>query len=343
MKFANFIFPEARTADLDAENISDALEEAQLTETLGLDGVWLAEHHFDGNCCYVDPVTFASAVLASTKTLKVGFAVAQLSLHHPVRLAEQMSLLDNISKGRLIVGIGKGTAYNIYEYHGYGIPHTEAAERYEEAEQIILKAWTGDEGFSHAGKFWQVDGPALRPRPFTRPHPSILRAASSERGAIELGRRGLPFLMNVQSEEQTLARLDVYKTTMRDAGFSEEHIGQCMSESWVWRNVYVGEDDKEAEQTGSLNFVEMVGHRSAMRERIATEQGEAITKSNPVYRDPKIGLTAGSASTVAARMNKLADSGIGGVMIQFRLGPMAKDLANASLRRFAEEVVPQLS
>jgi hypothetical protein len=135
MKFAKFIFPEARTADLDAENISDALEEAQLTETLGLDGIWLAEHHFDGNCCYVNPVTFASAVLDSTQTLKVGFAVAQLSLHHPVRLAEQLSLLDNISKGRLIVGIGKGTAYNIYEYHGYSIPHAEAAERYEEAEQ----------------------------------------------------------------------------------------------------------------------------------------------------------------------------------------------------------------
>ena len=65
--------------------------------------LWLAEHHFDGNCAYVDPVTFAAAVLAATKRIKVGFAVAQVSLHHPMRLAEQMSLLNNLGKGRVIV------------------------------------------------------------------------------------------------------------------------------------------------------------------------------------------------------------------------------------------------
>jgi alkanesulfonate monooxygenase SsuD/methylene tetrahydromethanopterin reductase-like flavin-dependent oxidoreductase (luciferase family) len=343
MRFSNFLFPEARTPSRDAEYIADALEEAKLTETLGFDGVWLAEHHFDGNCCYVDPVTFASAILASTQNLKVGFAVAQLSLHHPVRLAEQMSLLDNMSRGRLIVGIGKGTAYNIYEYTGYGIAHDEARERYEEAEQILIKSWTGEEGFVHEGKYWQLNGPALRPRPFTRPHPRLLRAASSENGAIELGKRGLPFLMNVQSEEQTLARLDIYKNALQESGFDEEHIAKCMSESWVWRNVYVGENDKEAEDVGSSNFAAMVDHRSSMRERVAEAQGQAITKSNPVYRDPKVGLMAGSASTVAERISKLADCGIGGVMIQFRLGPMSKELANASIRRFAEQVIPEVN
>ena len=343
MKFSNFIFPEARDPKRDAEYISDALDEAKLTEDLGFDGIWLAEHHFDGNCCYVDPITFASAVLASTQKLSVGFAVAQLSLHHPIALAEQMSLLDNIAKGRLIVGIGKGTAYNIYEYDGYGIEACEAKERYSEAETIMLKAWTGEEGFSHSGKFWQVDGPTLRPRPFTHPHPTTLRAASSETGAIELGKRGLPFLMNAQSDEQTFFRLDKYKKAMRDEGFNEEHIARCMRESWVWRNVYVGENEKEAEQVGSANFISMVEHRSSTRERIAADQGKAITKSNPTYRDPKIGLIAGSASTVAERLSKLASAGVGGVMIQFRLGPMEKDIANASISRFSQKVIPEIS
>ena len=98
-----------------------ALERNAVMDASGYDGVWLAEHHFDGNCAYVDPVVFAGAVAACTTRLKVGFAVAQVSLHHPVRLAEQIALLDQISQGRLVVGLGRGTAYNVYEYQGYGI------------------------------------------------------------------------------------------------------------------------------------------------------------------------------------------------------------------------------
>ncbi len=343
MRFANFLFPEARDPARDATFISEAMDEAKLTERLGFDSVWLAEHHFDGNCAYVDPITFAGAIIGATTRLRVGFAVAQVSLYHPVRLAEQMSLLDNLSRGRLIVGIGRGTAYNIYEYQGYGIPHDTAAARYEETEDILLKAWTGEQGFEHSGTFWQLQAPALRPRPFTRPHPMVLRAAASDSGAQALGRRGLPFLMNVQSDENTLARLEAYQSAMREAGFDEAHVARCMADSWVWRNVYVGETDAEAERIAVPRFVDMVEHRSSMRERVAAEQGQAITNKNPVYRDPRIGLLHGSAATVAERMAALAKTGIGGVMMQFRLGPMEADVAEASLRRFAEKVMPEFS
>jgi alkanesulfonate monooxygenase SsuD/methylene tetrahydromethanopterin reductase-like flavin-dependent oxidoreductase (luciferase family) len=343
LRFANFIFPESKDPARDADLIAEALDEARVTERLGYDSVWLAEHHFDGNCAYVDPPTFAAAVLGATTRIRVGFAVAQVSLYHPIRLAEQMSLLDNLGRGRVIVGIGRGTAYNVYEYQGYGIPHAEASARYEEAEEIMLKAWTGEKGFMHQGRYWQLKGPPLRPRPFTKPHPPLLRAASSDNGATGLGRRGVPFLMNVQSDENTFARLAAYQSAMRDAGFEDSHVARCMSESWIWRNVYVGENDAEAERTATPCFVGMVDHRSSMRERIATQQGESITNKNPVYRDPKVGLLAGSAATVAERMAKIARSGIGGVMMQFRLGPMPRDVAAASMKRFAEQVIPEFA
>ncbi|MFN0160638.1 MAG: LLM class flavin-dependent oxidoreductase [Burkholderiales bacterium] len=343
MRFANFIFPEASDPARDGETIAEAIEEARLTERLGYDSAWLAEHHFDGNCAYVDPPTFAAAILGATTRLRVGFAVAQVSLHHPVRLAEQIALLDNLGRGRLMVGIGRGTAYNVYEYQGYGIPHGEAGERYEEAETIMLKAWTGTRGFEHAGKFWQVKGPPLRPRPFTQPHPLVLRAASSDHGATGLGGRGLPFLMNVQSDDNTFARLNAYQGAMRAAGFDDSHVSRCMDQSWIWRNVYVGETDAEAQRTALPYFVGMIEHRSSMRERVAADQGQSITSSNPVYRDPKIGLLAGSAAQVAERMAGLARAGVGGVMMQFRLGSMPAAVANASMTRFAEQVIPEFS
>ena len=142
MKFSNFLFPESRDPANDGQVIDETLREARLSDELGMDMLWLAEHHFDGICAYVDPVTFAAALAAATQQAKIGFAVAQMSLHHPIRMAEQMALIDNISKGRLIVGLGRGTAYNIYDYQGYGLDHTEAQARFEEAEAIMIQAWT---------------------------------------------------------------------------------------------------------------------------------------------------------------------------------------------------------
>src|SRR4029077_12949404 len=104
MRVSNFLFPQALTAADDARVIDETLREARLTDELGFDVIWLAEHHFDRIFAYGDPIKFAAGLTTSTKHAKIGFAVAQMALHHPIRMAEQISLIDHISKGRLIVG-----------------------------------------------------------------------------------------------------------------------------------------------------------------------------------------------------------------------------------------------
>src|SRR4051812_34191102 len=106
MKLGVFLFPEARDPSRDMQIIDETLDEALLAEQLGAHAVFHAEHHFDGNCAYVDPMMFATALAMRTSRIKIGFAVLQTSLYHPLRLGEQISLLDNLSKGRLIVGLG---------------------------------------------------------------------------------------------------------------------------------------------------------------------------------------------------------------------------------------------
>ena len=145
MKFSNFLFPGSMSAADDGRIIDETLQEAQLTDALGYDTIWLAEHHFDGIVAYVDPIAFAAALAVATTRARIGFAVAQMALHHPIRFAEQVALIDHLSKGRLIVGLGRGTAYNIYDYQGYGIDHTEAQGRFEEAEAIMFEAWKGQD------------------------------------------------------------------------------------------------------------------------------------------------------------------------------------------------------
>src|SRR5258705_10414293 len=117
MKFGDFLFPDTRDPERDGIVIDETLHEALLADELGVDVIWLAEHHFDGICAYVDPISFAGALATSTRRSKIGFAVVQTALHHPIRLAEQLAFLDNFTKGRSIVGPARGPPLTIYNYH----------------------------------------------------------------------------------------------------------------------------------------------------------------------------------------------------------------------------------
>src|SRR6516225_9220744 len=314
MKFGNFLFPDSRDPERDGAVIHETLSEAWLSDELGVDVIWLAEHHFDGICAYVDPISFAGALATSTRHSKIGFAVVQMALHHPIRLAEQLAILDNITKGRLIVGLGRGSSYNIYDYQGFGIDHREAQARLEEAEGILVKAWTRED-FEHKGRYWHLKVPMLRPRPYTKPHPPLIRAASGEASLLELARRGSPFLMNVQSMAVTRARVSDYRKTMREAGFDEETIGHNLEQCWVWRNVFYRE-------TGM---------------RIEVPQSD-LPSARASVED---GFIHGSPGTVAEAIAEIAALGIGGVIATFRLGPLPHEAAAGSLTLFMRQVAPE--
>src|SRR5204862_286218 len=134
------------------------LREAVLSDEVGIGVVWLGEHHFDGICAYADPITVAGALSIALKRAALGFAVLQTSLHHPIRLAEQLAIIDNLTKGRVIVGLGRGRSYNIYDYQGFGIDHHAAQDRLQEAEEIIVRAWP-EGAFQHHCRFWQLEVP----------------------------------------------------------------------------------------------------------------------------------------------------------------------------------------
>jgi alkanesulfonate monooxygenase SsuD/methylene tetrahydromethanopterin reductase-like flavin-dependent oxidoreductase (luciferase family) len=345
MKFGNFLFPDCRDPARDGVVIDETLREAWLSDELGVDVIWLAEHHFDGICAYVDPISFAGALATSTRHSTIGFAVVQTALHHPIRLAEQLAILDNITKGRLIVGLGRGSSYNIYDYQGFGIDHHEAQERLDEAERILLIAWTQG-AFNHHGKYWNLDVPMLRPRPYTRPYPSIIRAASGEASLLELARQGRPFLMNVQSMAVTRSRVELYRETMQESGYDEEAIARNLAECWVWRNVLVAETEAEAERIGIPAFHAMVESRAALRNRIFRETGFRIAVPEgdlPSARaSVEHGFIHGSPARVTEAMADIDRLGIGGVIASFRLGPMPHETAVNSLKLFMTEVAPTL-
>ncbi|HUC10845.1 MAG TPA: LLM class flavin-dependent oxidoreductase [Stellaceae bacterium] len=344
MKFGDFLFPDSRDPEQDGIVIDQTLREAWLADDLGVDVIWLAEHHFDGICAYADPVSFAAALATTTRRAKLGFAVLQMALHHPIRVAEQIAVIDNIAKGRLIVGLGRGSSYNIYDYTGFGIDHHDAQARLDEAEDIMTRALTGSE-FRHRGRFWQLDVPMLRPRPYTKPHPPFVRAASGEASMLELARQGRPFLMNVQSSETTRRRLALYRAAMAETGFDDEAIAANLGECWVWRNVFVAESQAEAERVGIPAFAAMAASRAELRNRIYRETGlriEVPAGDLPSARATvDHGFICGSPERVTEAIAEIDELGVGGVITTFRLGPLPHAAATDSLRLFMTEVAPR--
>jgi len=345
MRFGNFLFPDCRDPARDGAVIDETLAEARLSDELGVDVIWLAEHHFDGISVYADPVALAGALAASLRHAAIGFAVLQTALHHPIRLAEQMALLDNLLKGRLIVGLGRGSSYNIYDYQGFGIDHHEAQVRLDEAESIMLQAWTSGE-FVHLGRFWQLKVPMLRPRPYTKPHPVVIRGSSGDASLVALAQQGRPFMMNVQSLETTRRRIGLYREAMQEAGYDEAAIAANLAASWVWRNVFVAASDAEAERVGIPAFETMTRARAEMRNRIFVDTGlriEVPQSDLPGSRAARgDGLIHGSPARVTEDFAAISELGIGGVLASFRLGPMPHEVAAESLQLFMREVAPRL-
>ena len=234
MRFGTFVFSLSSDPTQDHQVIEQTLREVELAEAIGMDAVWLTEHHFDGAVAYADPVVFAAAVAMRTHRVRIGFAVVEMALHHPVRLAVQTALVDNLSRGRLIVGTGRGSAYNAYEYVGFGTTLAEGHERLPEAEALLIKAWTTDD-VRHAGRYWQATFPRLRPCPYQQPHPPLVRACIGEDSLVEMAKIGRPVLIGVQTLETLRHRLQRYRETMLAEGFAVTAVEQALDATWAQR------------------------------------------------------------------------------------------------------------
>jgi alkanesulfonate monooxygenase SsuD/methylene tetrahydromethanopterin reductase-like flavin-dependent oxidoreductase (luciferase family) len=137
------------------------LEQIVTAETLGFDGVWFAEHRIP-RFAFGNPAVFMAAVARMTSRIRLGTAVSLLPLHNPVRLAEDYSMVDVLSGGRLDFGVGRGL-YK-YDYEMSGVDMAESRPRFDECLEVILKAWS-QEVFTHRGQFFQYDSHSVTPTP----------------------------------------------------------------------------------------------------------------------------------------------------------------------------------
>src|SRR6202050_4709866 len=153
----------------ETEMFDEAMEQIDSAERWGLDVMWLAEIHFAPERTYLAaPLTIASAIAARTQRMKLGIAVQVLPLCHPLRLAEEVTTVDHISHGRLIMGVGRSGFARTYE--AYGISYAESRERFAEVLEILRRAFTSEK-FSFSGDYYTFENVCLVPKPYQQPFP----------------------------------------------------------------------------------------------------------------------------------------------------------------------------
>src|SRR5499426_1893455 len=177
MRFGFFDQLSCATGYTERQRYRDILAQIELGDEVGFDTVWLGELHFSRTFSVLaDPLMVLAAAAQRTTRIRLGTAVTLLPLHNPVKIAEEAAIADILSDGRLELGCGRGTAP--LHYAGYDIPQDESRDRFEEALDFIVQAWTQAQ-FSYEGKYFRARDLTVVPRPVQSPHPPVRIAANS--------------------------------------------------------------------------------------------------------------------------------------------------------------------
>jgi alkanesulfonate monooxygenase SsuD/methylene tetrahydromethanopterin reductase-like flavin-dependent oxidoreductase (luciferase family) len=303
-----------------------ALERIVIMDGAGYDAVWLAEHHFSGFS--VCPSVHMMGVLAAarTKRLRIGTGVSLAPFYNPLRLAEEVALLDVLSGGRVNWGAGRG--FERTEFKAFGIAPEESVSRFHEAVDIVLKAWSNDK-LSYQGKHFSYDAIEVLPKPLQAPHPPVWMAATSTSAIAWAAANGFSILMDPHSSRADLARKRrYYAEQLAAAGHSD--AGRVIP---MARLIAIDETASKAREVARraaqwtiASYVGPVHHRQEVR---------TFGGKEPVDYYLEDVMLHGTAQSVADQIRALErDAGMNYLL--------AAPLSRRSFRLLTDEVLPRI-
>jgi alkanesulfonate monooxygenase SsuD/methylene tetrahydromethanopterin reductase-like flavin-dependent oxidoreductase (luciferase family) len=349
-------------ADVAVRTYAEHLAAWEEMDRLGYDGVGFNEHHCSPYGLMNSPNLMASAAAQRTKRLKLLIYGNLLPLHEPLRLAEELAMIDCLSDGRLISGFARGIPR---EYQVHNVPLAESRARFEEAYDIVTRAWTEDV-FSYSGKFWSYKDVAIWPRPVQRPHPEIWIPIVGSKESIEFaGRHNIPITPGLGGGGLRDDIIRYYAKCLAAAGhrLTPSHLSLGV-------HAYVADSKAQAvKEMGPYhlyfnrtlfshgNFTETALQRQAgystaqSTDYVRPENQRAAALLREDFRNTTMadverlaeGWPWGTADEVARRIIAQADAaGANMVQISLNRGAMPHEMFIEQIRRFAREVLPIL-
>lgn len=329
-------------------SMSTALAQFKLADELGYDWVGLTEHHFGPFSLTPNPTVFAGAMSQVVKRAKIALLGSLVPMLNPVRVAEEVAMLDTMTNGRIVAGMLRGTPN---ESVTYNTNPAESRARFEEALLLIREAWTQRVPFGWQGRFFEFRAISIWPQPVQQPHPPIFMSGSSPESAVFAGRNGVSLGLAVTTLPLATEAAKRYRAAANEAGWTAgpEHV--------LYRlGFHVADTDEQAladfeasharRQRGSPVLANQAleatiagtGYYGADRAR---QSGRVRSHFEPADRIQLGQMMLGSPATVIAQAERIRDqigAGIFDIIPAFELGERTLH----SLELFATKVLPQL-
>ena len=316
----------------------EGVEQVQYSEEMGFDFCLVAEHHFSNYGMSPAPLMQALYLGQHTKRINIATAVIVLPIWDPLRLAEEVAVLDNLIDGRFICGVGRG--YQPHELSRFGVTLAESRQRFNETLELLVKAWTEYDSFTYHGEAIDIPNEVtVWPKPLQKPHPPLWVAGTSVE-TMQLAARWdmMPITTGLLGEDGVTAHLASFVQANKDLGkpYHGLHLGlQCMT--------YVGETDEQAAaDTGyarwqiragrALNRLEVTNGRVASGP-FEGEQDQAAMMQR---------LFFGSPDTVREKFGKAASMGVTHVSNWMMMGGIPHEKVMRSIKFMGEEIIPAL-
>jgi alkanesulfonate monooxygenase SsuD/methylene tetrahydromethanopterin reductase-like flavin-dependent oxidoreductase (luciferase family) len=330
------------------------LDELEYGEALGFDAVSVNEHHQTAYGLMPSPIVTASALARRTRKVKICILGSALPLRsHPLTVAEEHAMIDVISGGRLVSGFVRGIGA---EYHTFGVNPTISHERFHEAHDLIVRAWTEPGPFAFQGKHYNVSYVNLWPRPYQKPHPPIWIPSQGSKETIDWAShpdRRYTYLQTFSPAKVVERYLTMYRDTCKGYGYEakDSQLGWAVP-------VYVSESDESARREAKQHFeafrnvfvkmpLEMLlppGYTS--RESLKNVMKAKAQMFGDVTIDQAIDLglfVCGSGATVRAAFERYwSDMRFGNLLVMCQFGTLPGDLARRNMELFARGVMPAL-
>ena len=309
----------------------ETLAQCELADQVGFDNLWFVEHHFlTGFSGSPSQDAMFGALSRITKNIRIGYGVCILPYHHPVRVAERVALVDQLTDGRVEFGTGRS---NAYEQIGQGVDPRNTRSLWEESIAMIPQIWQSDE-FEWEGEHWQVPRRRVLPKPVQQPHPRMYLACTQQDSFRLAAEKGLGVLSSASYATSVLAeQVKIY----RDALKNVNPVGAFATEFWG-NNVhaYCGKDNDEARELAALSmktffgpdkpyiagrigaYEELLEAWGGVPDHLQADFGRWLRQSDEAHRqqaeESGISLDAGPGAARAAiaqlDANTLADRGV---------------------------------
>ena len=341
MDFGTFLLLQSPSSRSSQEIFARGVELAQAAETLGFRSVWLAEHHFSTYGYLSRPVQLATYIAAKTTRLRVGTAVIVVPLHHPLVVAEEIATLDQVSGGRLDVGLGRG--YQQYEFQRFGFELDEGRKRWDESIDVIFKALEG-KPFTYEGKHFKLPETCVFPQPLQKPHPPVWITAQSPYAVEAAVKRGFNVLTG---------GFGVPVSQLADYGRLFDKVVADVKPRQkprisVQRPVYVTDSDADVRDAVEHARWNMRVTLSLRHQKERVEKGVAIPI--PGQAEPAIEellenmFVIGTPDACIRQIKRLQEQvGITHFNCNFWFGDLEQKRVLRSMERFSREVMPAIA